>query len=213
MSAWSPCRDPRPAPARAPDGEALHRRAVPAERIGPDVRGRVAQTGGSWRTRRGRLARISGTRWSRPVAPSRDGPRGPLTTEVRSCTAWPRSWRAARAQLEDELRDSGATDPADEVSRAIDRWVWYAGWADKIAQVAGSANPVAGPYFNFTVPEPTGVVGIVAPAEPSLLGLVSRHRARDRLRERHRRGGERVARRCPRSRSPRRSRPPTSPAG
>jgi len=79
-----------------------------------------------------------------------------------------------RAQLEDELRDSGATDPADEVSRAIDRWVWYAGWADKIAQVAGSANPVAGPYFNFTVLEPTGVVGIIAPAEPSLLGLVSR---------------------------------------
>jgi acyl-CoA reductase-like NAD-dependent aldehyde dehydrogenase len=79
-----------------------------------------------------------------------------------------------RAQLEDELRDSGAADPADEVSRAIDRWVWYAGWADKIAQVAGGANPVAGPYFNFTVPEPTGVVGIIAPAEPSLLGLVSR---------------------------------------
>jgi acyl-CoA reductase-like NAD-dependent aldehyde dehydrogenase len=79
-----------------------------------------------------------------------------------------------RAQLEDELRDSGAADPADEVSRAIDRWVWYAGWADKIAQVAGGANPVAGPYFNFTVPEPTGVVGIIAPAEPPLLGLVSR---------------------------------------
>ena len=79
-----------------------------------------------------------------------------------------------RAQLEDELRDSGAADPRDEVSRAIDRWVWYAGWADKIAQVAGSANPVAGPYFNFTVPEPTGVVGIIAPPEPALLGLVSR---------------------------------------
>ena len=79
-----------------------------------------------------------------------------------------------RAQLEDELRDSGAGDPADEVSRAIDRWVWYAGWADKIAQVAGGANPVAGPYFNVTVPEPTGVVGMVAPAQPSLLGLVSR---------------------------------------
>jgi acyl-CoA reductase-like NAD-dependent aldehyde dehydrogenase len=79
-----------------------------------------------------------------------------------------------RAQLEDELRDSGAADPVDEVSRAIDRWVWYAGWADKIAQVAGGANPVAGPYFNFTIPEPTGVVGIIAPAEPSLLGLVSR---------------------------------------
>src|SRR5215216_4427471 len=62
----------------------------------------------------------------------------------------------------------------DEVERAIDRWVWYAGFADKLAQVIGSANPVAGPYFNFTVPEPTGVVGIVAPEDPPLLGLVSR---------------------------------------
>jgi acyl-CoA reductase-like NAD-dependent aldehyde dehydrogenase len=61
-----------------------------------------------------------------------------------------------------------------EVERAIDRWVWYAGFADKLAQVLGSTNPVAGPYFNFTIPEPTGVVGIVAPDEPPLLGLVSR---------------------------------------
>jgi acyl-CoA reductase-like NAD-dependent aldehyde dehydrogenase len=79
-----------------------------------------------------------------------------------------------RAQLEDELRDAGSADPAREVSLAIDRWVWYAGWADKIYQVAGAANPVAGPYFNFTIPEPTGVVGIVAPADAPLLGLVSR---------------------------------------
>jgi acyl-CoA reductase-like NAD-dependent aldehyde dehydrogenase len=62
----------------------------------------------------------------------------------------------------------------EEVERAIDRVVWYAGWTDKLAQVLGGANPVAGPYFNFTVPEPTGVVGIVAPGEPALLGLVSR---------------------------------------
>ena len=61
-----------------------------------------------------------------------------------------------------------------EVERSIDRLVWYAGWADKLAQVLGSSNPVAGPYFNFTVPEPTGVVGILAPDEPPLLGLVSR---------------------------------------
>lgn len=60
------------------------------------------------------------------------------------------------------------------VARAVDRWVWYAGWADKISQVLGAANPVAAPYFNFTVPEPTGVVGIVAPETSSLLGLVSR---------------------------------------
>jgi acyl-CoA reductase-like NAD-dependent aldehyde dehydrogenase len=63
--------------------------------------------------------------------------------------------------------------PADEVDEAIDRWVWYAGWADKLAQVYGGANPVAGPYFNLSAPEPTGVVGVVAPAEPALLGLVS----------------------------------------
>jgi acyl-CoA reductase-like NAD-dependent aldehyde dehydrogenase len=63
---------------------------------------------------------------------------------------------------------------AEEVERTIDRLVWYAGWTDKLAQILGGANPVAGPYFNFTVPEPTGVVGIVAPSEPPLLGLVSR---------------------------------------
>jgi acyl-CoA reductase-like NAD-dependent aldehyde dehydrogenase len=62
----------------------------------------------------------------------------------------------------------------DEVHRAVDRWVWYAGFADKLAQVLGSSNPVAGPYFNFTIPEPTGVVAVLAPDEPPLLGLVSR---------------------------------------
>jgi acyl-CoA reductase-like NAD-dependent aldehyde dehydrogenase len=59
------------------------------------------------------------------------------------------------------------------VDAAIDRWVWYAGWSDKIAQVAGTANPVAGPFFNLSVPEPTGVVAVLAPQESSLLGLVS----------------------------------------
>jgi acyl-CoA reductase-like NAD-dependent aldehyde dehydrogenase len=62
----------------------------------------------------------------------------------------------------------------DEVERSVDRIVWYAGWADKLAQVIGSSNPVAGPYFNFTVPEPTGVVAVIAPDEPPLLGLVTR---------------------------------------
>jgi acyl-CoA reductase-like NAD-dependent aldehyde dehydrogenase len=59
------------------------------------------------------------------------------------------------------------------VDAAVDRWVWYAGWTDKIAQVHGGANPVAGPYLNISTPEPTGVVGVVAPRESSLLGLVS----------------------------------------
>jgi acyl-CoA reductase-like NAD-dependent aldehyde dehydrogenase len=63
---------------------------------------------------------------------------------------------------------------AGEVDAAVDRFVWYAGWTDKLAQVIGGANPVAGPYFNFTIPEPTGVIGVVAPAEPALLGLVAR---------------------------------------
>jgi acyl-CoA reductase-like NAD-dependent aldehyde dehydrogenase len=67
-----------------------------------------------------------------------------------------------------------ASSGRDEVEAAIDRTVWYAGWADKLAQVLGGSNPVAGPYFDFTVPEPTGVVAIFAPAEPPLLGLVSR---------------------------------------
>ena len=62
----------------------------------------------------------------------------------------------------------------EEVDATVDRLVWYAGWCDKLAQVVGAANPVAGPYFNFTIPEPTGVVGVVAPREPPLLGLVSR---------------------------------------
>ncbi|HLE89252.1 MAG TPA: aldehyde dehydrogenase family protein [Candidatus Limnocylindria bacterium] len=60
------------------------------------------------------------------------------------------------------------------VDAAIDRWVWYAGWADKFSQVNGTVNQVAGSYFNFSVPEPTGVVGVVAPEGSSLLGLVSR---------------------------------------
>jgi acyl-CoA reductase-like NAD-dependent aldehyde dehydrogenase len=79
-----------------------------------------------------------------------------------------------------EMVEARATEFAElcsgrsEVERTIDRIVWYAGWADKFAQVVGSSNPVAGPYFNFTVPEPTGVVATLAPDEPALLGLVTR---------------------------------------
>jgi acyl-CoA reductase-like NAD-dependent aldehyde dehydrogenase len=69
---------------------------------------------------------------------------------------------------------AGLCSGREEVERSIDRIVWYAGWADKLAQVVGASNPVAGPYFNFTLPEPTGVVAVVAPDEPPLLGLVSR---------------------------------------
>jgi len=61
-----------------------------------------------------------------------------------------------------------------EVDDAVEAFVWYAGWTDKLAQVIGGTNPVSGPYFNFTIPEPTGVVGVVAPEEPALVGLVRR---------------------------------------
>jgi acyl-CoA reductase-like NAD-dependent aldehyde dehydrogenase len=80
-----------------------------------------------------------------------------------------------RAQFVAEVADAeGVKRGAAErqVDAAIDRWVWYAGWSDKVHQVHGSSNPVAGPYFDFSVPEPTGVVAVVAPAS-SLLGLVS----------------------------------------
>jgi acyl-CoA reductase-like NAD-dependent aldehyde dehydrogenase len=81
-----------------------------------------------------------------------------------------------RAQFVDELRRSEGLRPsaAESVLDAtIDRWVWYAGWADKVAQTTGTSNPVAAPYFDFTTPEPTGVVAVVAPQTSSLLGLVS----------------------------------------
>ena len=81
-----------------------------------------------------------------------------------------------RAQFADEVRLATGLPAAAafaEVDAAVDRWVWYAGWSDKIAQVRGGANPVAGPYFNFSVPEPAGVVAILAPQESALLGFVS----------------------------------------
>jgi acyl-CoA reductase-like NAD-dependent aldehyde dehydrogenase len=78
-----------------------------------------------------------------------------------------------RTQFIDEVATAEGVPAESTVDAAIDRWVWYAGWADKIAQVYGGANPVAGPYFNLSAPEPTGVVGVVAPPESSLLGLVS----------------------------------------
>jgi acyl-CoA reductase-like NAD-dependent aldehyde dehydrogenase len=81
-----------------------------------------------------------------------------------------------RPQFVEAVRqgEGGTAAAAGKVlDAAIDRLVWYAGWADKITQVVGNANPVAGPFFNLSTPEPTGVVAVVAPAESSLLGLVS----------------------------------------
>jgi acyl-CoA reductase-like NAD-dependent aldehyde dehydrogenase len=81
-----------------------------------------------------------------------------------------------RAQFIDEISAAEGVSAAvasRQVDAAIDVWVWYAGWADKYLQVAGNGNPVSGPYFNISTPEPTGVVAIIAPQDSSLLGLVS----------------------------------------
>ena len=80
------------------------------------------------------------------------------------------------AQFVDEVESGeglSASRARAAADAAIDRWVWYAGWTDKLAAVVGGANPVAGPYFDFSMPEPTGVVAVLAPQESSLLGLVS----------------------------------------
>jgi acyl-CoA reductase-like NAD-dependent aldehyde dehydrogenase len=81
-----------------------------------------------------------------------------------------------REQFVEELVSGDALTKAaatKQVDAAIDAWVWYAGWADKYVQVAGNGNPVSGPYFNLSTPEPTGVVAIIAPQSPSLVGLVA----------------------------------------
>jgi acyl-CoA reductase-like NAD-dependent aldehyde dehydrogenase len=81
-----------------------------------------------------------------------------------------------RGQFADEISLATGMPTAeafDEVTEAVDRWIWYAGWADKIAQVRGGTNPVAGPYVNFSVPEPSGVAAVLAPQDSALLGLVS----------------------------------------
>ncbi|WP_367135162.1 aldehyde dehydrogenase family protein [Saccharothrix sp. HUAS TT1] len=89
------------------------------------------------------------------VAEVLEGRRDQFTAEVAACEGLP----VKKAQ--------------SLVDAAIDRWVWYAGWTDKVATVLGASNPVAGPYFSFSVPEPTGVVAVLAPQQSSLLGLIS----------------------------------------
>jgi acyl-CoA reductase-like NAD-dependent aldehyde dehydrogenase len=114
-----------------------------------------------------RAARNAFSGWSGKTAMNR----GQVLYRVAELMEGRREQFAAEVAAAEGLRDARAGEVVD---RAIDRWVWYAGWADKITQILGSANPVAAPYFNFTIPEPTGVVGIVAPETSSLLGLVSR---------------------------------------
>jgi acyl-CoA reductase-like NAD-dependent aldehyde dehydrogenase len=114
-----------------------------------------------------RAARKAAPGWAAKTAMNR----GQVLYRVAELMEGRRDQFVAEVAVAEGLRDGKAREVVD---RAIDRWVWYAGWADKIAQVLGSSNPVAAPYFNFTIPEATGVVGVVAPETSSLLGLVSR---------------------------------------
>ena len=114
-----------------------------------------------------RAARKAFPGWAAKTAMNR----GQVLYRVAELMEGRRDQFVAEVGAAEGLREPRAREVVD---RAIDRWVWYAGWADKIAQILGSSNPVAAPYFNFTIPEPTGVVGVVAPETSSLLGLVSR---------------------------------------
>jgi acyl-CoA reductase-like NAD-dependent aldehyde dehydrogenase len=76
--------------------------------------------------------------------------------------------------IEEVARADGERESEQQVDESIDLWVWFAGWTDKLTQVMGGLNSVAGPYFNLTAPEPTGIAGVVVPERPSLLGLVAR---------------------------------------
>jgi acyl-CoA reductase-like NAD-dependent aldehyde dehydrogenase len=114
-----------------------------------------------------RAARKAFEGWAAKTAMNR----GQVLYRVAELMEGRRDQFVAEVAAAEGVRETRARELVD---RAIDRWVWYAGWADKITQVLGSSNPVAAPYFNFTIPEPTGVVGIVAPETSSLLGLVSR---------------------------------------
>jgi len=137
---------------RSPDGTPLAN-AVRSSR--KDVRDAV------------RLARGAATGWAGKTAMNR----GQVLYRVAELM------EGRRAQFIEEVAAAeGLAEASAEalVDRSIDRWVWYAGWADKITQILGTVNPVAAPYFNFSIPEATGVVGVVAPESSSLLGLVSR---------------------------------------
>jgi acyl-CoA reductase-like NAD-dependent aldehyde dehydrogenase len=136
-----------------------------------EIRGRDGRSLG-WAARASRKDLRDAVRAARAAQPAWAGSTAYLRGQILYRVA--ELMEGRRAQFETELADAGAADPRREVDAAIDRWVWYAGWADKVHQVLGATNPVAGPYFNFTIPEPMGVVGIVAPEEPVLLGLVSR---------------------------------------
>ena len=183
---------------RGRDDEALPAAAAPARRRGrararrpplrepPVSRLPVKKTyklfiGGAFpRSESGRTYEAEGQNVARA---SRKDARDAVVAARKAIPGWAGATAYNRGQVLYRLAEMMETRAADlaavcsgkkEVEAAIDRVVWYAGWADKLAQVIGSSNPVAGPYFNFSIPEPTGVVAVLAPEEPALAGLVSR---------------------------------------
>ncbi|HJP70446.1 MAG TPA: aldehyde dehydrogenase family protein [Candidatus Limnocylindria bacterium] len=167
----------------------------PGERIGVRKTYKLYIGGSFPRTESGRAYEVYDAR-GRLLANASRGTRKDIREAVRAArTAQPGWWAKTAynrsqilyriAELMEGRRDQFVAEviAAEGLSRpratrvvdaSIDRWVWYAGWADKFSQVAGTVNPVAGSYFNFSVPEPSGVVGVIAPEDSSLLGLVSR---------------------------------------
>jgi acyl-CoA reductase-like NAD-dependent aldehyde dehydrogenase len=137
---------------RAPDGEPLANAARGSRK---DVRDAV------------RAARGAFPGWSGKTAMNR----GQVLYRVAELLEGRREQAADEVAAAEGLAAKGARE---QVDRSIDRLVWYAGWADKLSQVLGTVNPVGASYFDFSIPEPTGVVGVVAPESSSLLGLVSR---------------------------------------
>lgn len=140
------------------------------------------------RTESGRYYEVKGTNFCRA---SRKDLREAVVAARKSQTSWQAKTAYLRGQILYRCAEMLETRKAafveelqwmtratsalarTEVEKAIDRLVWYAGWADKFAQAFGTVNPVAGPYFNFTIPEPMGVVGVIAPNDAPLIGLVS----------------------------------------
>ena len=164
----------RTARGRQEDLRALHRRLLPAQRVGPVLRGHRLQ--GRFLANAAQASRKdAGTRWS---------PRGGVPRLVRRDRLQPGQvlYRVAEVMegrfdqfVAEVTAAEGLTAARPEPrSPAIDRWVWYAGWSDKLAQVLGGLNPVAGRTSTSPAPEPTGVVAALAPQSSSLLGLVGR---------------------------------------
>jgi acyl-CoA reductase-like NAD-dependent aldehyde dehydrogenase len=173
---------------------------LPTEPDGADARLRVRKTyklaiGGAFpRSESGRSYPVfdgSGALLAHAAQASRKDVRDAVVAARKALPGWSKATAYNRgqviyrvAEMLDGRRDQFAAEVAAAegleigdalriVDESIDRVVWYAGWADKFAQIAGSSNPIAGPYFNFSIPEPTGVVAIMAPQDSSLLGLVS----------------------------------------